>query len=51
MQHLFIDQVPKVDGDLSQGNVPRIERFLSDMHDIAETTISLQSTDGTINAA
>ncbi len=51
MQHIFIDEVQKVDGDSSQGSVARMTRFLSDMSDITDTNISLTRSDGTLNEA
>lgn len=48
MQHLFIEEVPRVDNDVSQGNVPRLERFLSDMREIAQTDIQIKNTDNTL---
>lgn len=43
MQNLFINEVALSDTDASQGNVPKLTRFLHDMHSVTWTEISIQS--------
>jgi len=48
MNHLFIENIPEVDGDTSQ-QVPRLERFLSDMHDVTGTQVLIKNTDNNLH--
>lgn len=50
MNHIFIDTLPASDSDDSR-QVPRLERFLSDMKEITNTEILVQSTDGSLDTS
>lgn len=51
LNNLFTSKVAKVDGDTSQWEVTKIERFLLDMQEVTDTTIDIKSADGSLNSA